>query len=98
MNSQNLLADFKKSECIWARTVHNKTDVASQGATTTSQFIDQKLSLEAKDCDENWHEEGDGQCRRLEGLSFARKTLVFEKMEILGEKCTFLAPLLVSSC
>ena len=79
----------RPNEIIWARRVHNKTDVASQGATTTSQFIDQKLSLEAKDCDENWHEEGDGQCRRLEGLSFARKILVFEKMEILGEKMHF---------
>ena len=76
---------------IWARRVHYKSDVASQGATTTSQFFDQKLSMEAKDCDENWHEEGDGQCRRLEGLSFARKILVFEKMDILGEKMHFSA-------
>ena len=41
---------------IWARRAHNKTVVASQGASTDSRFKEEKLWLELSDGDENWHE------------------------------------------
>ena len=41
---------------IWARRAHNKTVVASQGASTDSRFLGEKLWLELSEGDENWHE------------------------------------------
>ena len=55
---------------IWARRAHNKTVVASQGASTDSRFREEKLWLELSDGDENWHERWQGHGRRLEGLGF----------------------------
>ena len=55
---------------IWARRAHNKTVVASQGASTDSRFRREKLWLELSDGDENWHERWLGHGRRLEGLGF----------------------------
>ena len=58
------------SKIIWARRAHNKTVVASQGASTDSRFMEEKLWLELSDGDENWHEHWLGHGRRLEGLGF----------------------------
>ena len=44
--------------------------VASQGASTDSRFMEEKLWLELSDGDENWHEHWLGHGRRLEGLGF----------------------------
>ena len=55
---------------IWARRAHNKTVVASQGVTTSSQFMKQKWWLELSEGHENWYEEGDGRCRRNDIFRF----------------------------
>ena len=65
-NGVRYLSDF----IIWARRAHNKTVVASQGASTDSRFMEEKLWLELSDGDENWHEHWLGHGRRLEGLGF----------------------------
>ena len=44
--------------------------MASQGASTDSRFLGEKLWLELSDGDENWHEHWLGHGRRLEGLGF----------------------------
>ena len=59
-----------KTHLVWARRAHNKTVVASQGASTDSRFMEEKLWLELSDGDENWHERWLGHGRRLEGLGF----------------------------
>ena len=59
-----------QQQIIWARRAHNKTVVASQGASTDSRFMEEKLWLELSDGDENWHEHWLGHGRRLEGLGF----------------------------
>ena len=53
---------------IWARRAHNKTVVASQGATTSSRFRNQKWWLELSEGDENWNERWLGHGQRLEGI------------------------------
>ena len=55
---------------VWARRAHNKTVVASQGASTDSRFKEEKLWLELSEGDENWHERWLGHGRQLEGLGF----------------------------
>ena len=44
--------------------------MASQGASTDSRFLGEKLWLELSDGEENWHERCLGHGRRLEGLGF----------------------------
>ena len=62
MMYQNHIDCIKKArddvgKCIvWARRAHNKTVVASQGASTDSRFKEEKLWLELSEGDENWHE------------------------------------------
>ena len=44
--------------------------VASQGVTTSSQFMKQKWWLELLEGHENWYEGGDGRCRRNDIFRF----------------------------
>ena len=44
--------------------------MASQGATTSLRFKEEKLWLELSDGDENWHERWLGHGQQLEGLGF----------------------------
>ena len=65
---------FRTFDCFlglmlfWARGAHNKTVVASQGATTSSRFRNQKWWLELSEGDENWNERWLGHGQRLEGI------------------------------
>ena len=52
----NIYYNIMGSLIIWARRAHNKTVVASQGATTSSRFLGEKLWLELSEGDENRHE------------------------------------------
>ena len=63
-------AQLKYDTLIWARRAHNKTVVASQGATTSSRFRKQKWWLELSEGDENWNERWLGHGQRLEGPGF----------------------------
>ena len=55
---------------IWARRAHNKTNVASQGDSTSWRFSLRKWWLEVSDLDKIWHERRGTKSRKFDFVGF----------------------------